>query len=138
MFFVYFKFRSDLSGTLIHYIKQHKYFLKLSFYSFITFNVFNITCCIEIDSFNVTSNAAILVTIYIVLYLQNKTFLDRVQEHFVSGNCCSKSTKNLAVLLRGFFRHLLDVIFRYNFTFYSVKKCQVHFVTIFLVFLNIE
>ena len=61
-------------GTLIHYIK-HDHFLKLSFDGFITCNIFNITSCIDMDSFSTTSKAVILVAIYIVPYLQNKTFL---------------------------------------------------------------
>ena len=61
-------------GTLIHYIKLHNHFLKL-FDGFITCNIFNITSCIDMDSFSTTSKAVILVAIYIVPYLQNKTFL---------------------------------------------------------------
>ena len=76
-----------MSGTLIHYIKQHNHFLKLSFDYFITCNVFNITCCIDMDSFSDTSKAVILVIIYIVLYLQKKTFVARVQKYFGSGIC---------------------------------------------------
>ena len=68
-----------MSGTLIHYIKQRNDILKFSFDYFITSNVFNITCCIDMDSFSNTSKAVILVTIYVVLCLQNKTFVDRVQ-----------------------------------------------------------
>ena len=88
-----------MSGTLIHYIKQHNHFLKLSFDYFI----FNITCCIDMDSFSDTSKAVIPVTIYIVLCLQNKTFVDRFQKYIGSGICCGKSTIKLAALLRFFF-----------------------------------
>ena len=82
-------------------------------------NVFSITCCIDMDRFSDTSKAVILVAFYIVLCFQSKTFVDRVQKYFGSCNCCAKSTKNLAALLRFF-------------------KCQVHFITIFLVFLSTE
>ena len=102
-FLLYLKFCSNMSGTLIHYIKQHNHFLKLSFDSFITCNVFNTACCIDMDNFNDTSKAVILVTIYVVLCLQNKTFVDRVQKYFGSGSCYDKSAKNLAALLRFFF-----------------------------------
>ena len=52
-----------------------------------------------------------------------KTFVDRVQKYFGSGNCCGKSTKNLASLLWSFFPcHLSDLLFRYNVTFCSIKK----------------
>ena len=85
-----------MSGTLIHYIKQHNHFLKLSFDCFITCNVFTTSCCTKRDNFNTTFKAVILVAIYIVLCLQNKSFLDKVQKHFELGNCCGKSTKNLA------------------------------------------
>ena len=50
-FLAYLKFCSKISGTLIHYIKQHDNFLKLSFDCFITCNIFNITSCINMDSF---------------------------------------------------------------------------------------
>ena len=71
-----------MSDTLIHYIKQRNHFLKLSFDCFITCNVFNISCCIDMDSFSDTSKAFITVTIKIVLCLQNKTFVDRAQKYF--------------------------------------------------------
>ena len=57
------------------------------------------------DSFSATSKAVILVAIYIVLCLQNKTFPDKVLKHSGSGNCCGKCTKNLAALLRFFFSY---------------------------------
>ena len=66
-------------------------------------NVFNITCCIDMDSFSNTSKAVIPVTIYILLCLQNKTFVDRVQKYFGSSICCGKCTRKLAALLRFFF-----------------------------------
>ena len=87
-----------MSGTMIHYIKQYNNFLKLSLDCFITCIVFNITCYNEMNSFSATSKAVILVAIYIVLCLQNKTFADKVQKHSGSGNCCGKCTKNLAAL----------------------------------------
>ena len=92
-----------MNGTLIHYIKQHNHFLKFLFDYFITCNVVNITCCIDMDSFSNTSKAVILVTIYIVLCLQNKTFVDRVQKYFGSDIYCGKSSKKLAALLTFFF-----------------------------------
>ena len=71
-----------MSGTVFHYIKHHNHFLKLSFDCFITSNLFNITYCIDMDKFSDTSKVAIVVTFYIVLCLQNKTFGDRVQDIF--------------------------------------------------------
>ena len=50
LFLIYLKFSSNISGTLIHYIKQYNNFLKLSFDCFITCIVFNTTCYIETDS----------------------------------------------------------------------------------------
>ena len=60
----------------------------LLFYCFIMCNVVNITCCIDMVSFRDT--------FHIVLCPQNKTFVDKVQKYFGSGNCCGKSTKKLA------------------------------------------
>ena len=126
-----------MSGTLIHYIKQHNHFLKLPFDCFITCNVFTATSCTKRDNFNTTFKAVILVAIYIVLCLQNKSFLDKVQKHFGLINCCGKSTKNLAAYRFFLFYHLPDLFFRHNVTFYSIKNCQVQFITL-LVFLNTE
>ena len=58
-FLVYLKFCSNRSGKLIHYIKHHNHFLKLSFDYFIPCNVSNITCCIDMVSFSDTSKAVI-------------------------------------------------------------------------------
>ena len=91
LFLVYLTFSSNISGTLIHYIKQYNNFLKLMFDCFIMCIVFNTTCYIEMDSSSASSKA--LVAIYVVLRLQNKTFI----------NCCGKCTKNLAALLWFFF-----------------------------------
>ena len=55
------------------------------------------------DNFSAASKAVILVVIYIVLCLQNKIFVYRVQKYFGSGNYCGKSTENLAAVLRFFF-----------------------------------
>ena len=103
LFLVYLKSSSNMSGTLIHYIKQYNNLLKLSFDCFITCTVFNTTCYIEIDSFSAISKAAILVAI--VFCLQSKIFADKAQKHCGSGNCCGKCTKNLAALLRFFFSY---------------------------------
>ena len=117
-FLVCLKFCSKMIGTLIHYIKQHNHFLKLSFDGFITCNIFNITSCIDMDSFSTTSKAVILVAIYIVLCLRNKTFVIGFRNILYSfSNCCGKSTKNLAALMRFFFHHLPDFFFRYNVIF---------------------
>ena len=83
------------------------------------------------DSFSATSKAVILVAIYIVLCLQNKTFVDKVLKHSGSGNCCGKCAKNLAALSVLLFQHLPDLFFKYNVTFYSIKACQVYFITLF-------
>ena len=72
-FLVYLKFSSNMSGTL-----QYDNSLKLSFDCFIMWIVFNTTSCIEMDSFSATSKAVILVAIYIVLCLQNKTFAGKI------------------------------------------------------------
>ena len=92
-----------MSGALIHYIKQDNHFLKLSFDCFITCNILNIAYCINMDSFSITLKAVIPVTFYIVLCLQNKTFVDRGEKYFGSGNCFGKSTNILAVLPFFFF-----------------------------------
>ena len=142
-FLVYLKFSSNMSGTL-----QYNNFLKLSFGCFIMCIVFNTTCCIEMDSFSATSKAVILVAIYIVLCLQNKTFVDKVLKHSGSGNCCGKFAKNLAALLRFFFSNtyltyfsgtmlLSTVLKRVKFMlslFFSIFKYRIFVFPFFNVF----
>ena len=123
---------------MIHYIKQHNHFLKLSSDCFVTLIVFNITCCIDMDSFSDTSKAVILVTFYIVLCLQNKTFVDRVQKYFGSGNCCGKSTKNLAALLWYFFSAIYLTYFSGIMLLSTVLESVKFILSLFLVFLNKE
>ena len=55
------------------------------------------------DSFSDTSKDVVPATIYIVLCIQNKTFVDTVQKYFGSGICCGKSTEKSAALPRFFF-----------------------------------
>ena len=118
-----------MSGTLIHYIKQYINSVKLSFDCFITSIVFNSTCCIEMDSFSATPKA-ILVAIYIVLCLQNKTLVDKVQKHFGSESCWDKCTENVAALLRFFFSNT----YLTYFLGIMLLLCQVHFITFFSIF----
>ena len=142
---------SNISGTLIHYIKQCNNFLKLSFVCFITCYVFNTTFYIEMDSFSATFKAVILVAIYIVLCLQNKTFVDKVLKHSGSGNCCGKCAKNLAALLRFFFSNtyltyfsgtmlLPTLLKRVKFIFslfFSIFKYRIFMFLLFLTYLNL-
>ena len=123
---------------MIHYIKQHNHFLKLSSDCFVTLIIFNITCCIDMDSFSDTSKAVILVTFYIVLCLQNKTFVDRVQKYFGSGNCCGKSTKNLPALLWYFFSAIYLTYFSGIMLLSTVLESVKFILSLFLVFLNKE
>ena len=101
------------------------------------------------DSYSDTSKAVILVSIYIVLCLQNKTFVDRIQEHFRSGICCGKSTKNLAVLLRYFCSvtyltyflgtMLLSTVLGVKFIlslFFSIFKYRIFIFFLFLTYLH--
>ena len=122
LFLVYLKFSSNISGTLIHYIKQYDNFLKLSFDCFITCIVFNTTFCIEMDRFSATSKAIILVAIYIVFCLQNKTFVGKVLKHSGSGNCCGNCAKNLAALLQFFFSNTYLTYFSRTMLLSTVLK----------------
>ena len=90
------------------------------------------------DSFSDTSRAVILVTFYIVLCLQNKTFVDRVQKYFGSGNCCGKSTKNLAALLWYFFSAIYLTYFSGIMLLSTVLESVKFILSLFLVFLNKE
>ena len=102
------------------------------------------------DSFSATFKAVILVAIYIVLCLQNKTFVDKVLKHSGSGNCCGKCAKNLAALLRFFFSNtyltyfsstmlLSTVLKRVKFIlslFFSILKQNIYF-SPFLTYLHL-
>ena len=128
-----------MSATVIHYIKQYYNFLKISFDCFITCTVFNTTCFTEMDRFSDTSKAVILVATYIVLCLQNKTVVDKVQKYFGSGYRGGKYTKTLAALLRFFFSNnyltyfsgtmlLSTILKRVNFIlslFFSILKYRI-------------
>ena len=128
-----------MSGTVIHYIKQYYNFLKISFDCFITCIVFNTTCFTEMDRFSDTSKAVILVATYIVLCLQNKTVVDKVQKYFGSAYRGGKYTKTLAALLRFFFSNnyltyfsgamlLSTILKRVNFIlslFFSILKYRI-------------
>ena len=123
---------------MIHYIKLHNHFLKLSSDCFVTLIVFNITCCIDMDSFSNTYKAVILVTFYIVLYLQNKTLVDRVQIYFVSGNCSVKSTKHLAALLWSIFSVTYLTYYSGIMLLSTALKSFNFILSLSLAFLNVE
>ena len=73
----------------------------------------------------------ILVTIYIVLCLQKKTFADKVQKHSGSGNCCGKCTKNLAALLQFFFSNTYLTYFSDTMLLSTVLKCVKFILSLF-------
>ena len=75
------------------------------------------------DNFSATSKAVILVAIYIVLCLQNKTFVDKVLKHSASGNFCGKCAKNLAALLGFFFSNTYLTYFSGTMLLSTVLKC---------------
>ena len=124
-----------MSGTLIHYIKQYNNFLKVSFDYFITCIVFDTTCYIEMDSFSATSKAVVLVAIYIVLCLQNKTFANKVQIHSRSGNCCGRCTKNLAALLLLLFSNTYLIYFSSTILLSTVLKSVKFILSLFFEYL---
>lgn len=134
----------SMSGTLIHHIKQRKHILKLSLGLFIICNVFNIAWCINMDSFVVISKAFTLNSICIVLCLQDKAFVKRVQKHVISTNCRGKYTENLTALLWFFFPIIylryFSVKILYNVRFIlSIHVISVKFIlSLFLTFLNTE
>ena len=102
------------------------------------------------DSFSDTSKAVIAFTIYIVLYLQNKTVVDRAQKYLGSDICCGKSTEKLAALPRSFFSVtyltyfsgtmlLSTVIKSAKFIlslFFSIFKCRIFMFFLFLTYLH--
>ena len=92
-------------------------------------NIFNINCCIDMDSFSVTSKAVMLVAIYISYAFQIKHL--QIKD-FGSGNSWGKPTKDLAALLSFFFSITYLTYFSDTILLSTVLKSVKFFLSVFL------
>ena len=79
--------------------KQHKHFLKPLFDCFLACSIIKVTCNININNFGLQLKFFTLLTVYILLCLTNKLFVDAAYKHLISGNYLNKSCKTLSVLV---------------------------------------
>ena len=96
---VYLRFYSSMSDRPSFYFKQHKQLLKPSFDCFLTCSTIKVTCNININNFGVHLKVFTLLSVYILLYLTNKLFVDVAYKTLISGKYLYKSCKTLSVLV---------------------------------------
>ena len=73
---VYLRFYSGMSERLSFYFKQHKNLFKPLFDCFLTCSIVKVTCNININNFGLHLKVFTLLTVYILLRLTNKLFVD--------------------------------------------------------------
>ena len=112
---MYLRFYSSMSDRLNFYFKQHNHLLKPSSDCFLTCSILKVTCNININNFGLHLRVFTLLTVYILLYLTNKLFVDVVYKHLISGKYLNKSYKSLSVLV-----HFL--VFTIYLTYLSVRR----------------
>ena len=88
-----------MSDRLSFYFKQHKHLFKPSFDCFLTCSITKVTCNININNFGLHLKVFTLLTVYILLCLTNKLFVDGVYKHLISGKYLNKSYNSLSVLI---------------------------------------
>ena len=88
-----------MSDRLSFYFKQHKLLFKPSFDCFLTCSIIKVTCNININNFGLHLKVFTLLTVYILLCLTNKLFVDVAYKYLISGKYLNKSYKSLSVLV---------------------------------------
>ena len=101
---VYLRFYCSMSDRLNFHFKQRKHLLKPSFDCFLTCSIIKVTANININSFGLHLKVFLLLTVYILLCLTNKIFVDAAYKHLISGKCLSKFCKSVSVLVQGIYR----------------------------------
>ena len=95
---VYLRFYSGMSDRLSFYFKQHKHLFKPSFDCFLTCSIIKVTCNIDINNFGLHLKVFTLLTVYILLCLTNKLFVDVAYKYLISSKYLNKSSMSLSVL----------------------------------------
>ena len=88
---VYLRFYSGMSDRLSFYFKLHKHFFKPSFDCFLICSIIKVTCNININNFGLHFKAFTLLTVYLLLFLTNKFFVDVAYKYLISGKNLNKS-----------------------------------------------
>ena len=96
---VYLRFYFDMSDRMSFYFKWHKHLFKPSFDCFLTCSIIKVTCNININNFGLHLKVFTLLTVYILLCLTNKLFVDVAYKYLISGKYLNKSYKSLSVLV---------------------------------------
>ena len=88
---VYLRFYSGTSDRLSFYFKLHKHFFKPSFDCFLICSIIKVTCNINTNNFGLHLKAFTLLTVYLLLFLANKFFVDVAYKYLISGKNLNKS-----------------------------------------------
>ena len=88
-----------MGDRLSFYFKQHKHLFKPSFDCFLTCSIIKVTCNIDINNFGLHLKVFTLLTVYILLCLTNKLFVDVTYKYLICGKYVNKSYMSLSVLL---------------------------------------
>ena len=99
---IYLRFYSSMSEKLSFYFKQHKHLLKPSLDCFLTCSIIKVTCNINVNNFGFHLEVFMLLTVYILLCLANKLFVDVTYQHLISGKYLNKPYKTLSVVVLSF------------------------------------
>ena len=88
-----------MSDRQSFYFKKHKHFFKPLFDCFLTCSIIKVTCNININNFGLHLKVFTLLTVYILLCLTNKLFVDVAYKYLISGKYLNKSYMSLSVLV---------------------------------------
>ena len=111
---VYLRFYAGMSDRLSFYFKQHRHLFKPPFDCFLTCIIIRVTCNININNFGLYLKVFTLLTVYILLCITNKHFVDVAYKYLISGKYLNKSFMSLSFLV-----HLL--LFNIYLTYLLVR-----------------
>ena len=86
-------------SSMSFYFKQNKHLLKSSFDCFLSCSIIKVTCNISVNNFGLHLKVFTLLTVYILLCLTNKLFVDVGYKQLISGKYLDKPYKSLSVLV---------------------------------------
>ena len=86
-------------SSMSFYFKQNKHLLKSSFDCFLSCSIIKVTCNISVNNFGLHLKVFTMLTVYILLCLPNKLFVDVGYKQLISGKYLDKPYKSLSVLV---------------------------------------
>ena len=95
---VYLRFYPGVSDRLSLYFKQYRHLFKPSFDCFLKCSIIKVTCNININNFGLHLKVTLL-TVYLLLCVTNKLFVDVAYNCLMSGKYLNKSYVSLSVLV---------------------------------------